>query len=52
MFQIMVVEDDKSTAKLMRAVLTHNGYKVFQAANGQEAFEMLDSHHIDLNVLQ
>ena len=51
MFQIMVVEDDKSTAKLMRAVLTHNGYKVFQAANGQEALEMLDSQHIDLIVL-
>ena len=51
MYQIMVVEDDKSTAKLMRAVLTHNGYKVFQAANGQEALEMLDSQHIDLIVL-
>ena len=51
MFQIMVVEDDKSTAKLMRAVLTHNGYNVFQAANGQEALEMLDSQHIDLIVL-
>ena len=51
MFQIMVVEDDKSTAKLMRAVLTHNGYRVFQAANGQEALEMLDSQHIDLIVL-
>lgn len=51
MFQIMVVEDDKSTAKLMRAVLSHNGYKVFQAANGQEALEMLDSQHIDLIVL-
>ena len=51
MFQIMVVEDDKSTAKLMRAVLTHNGYKVFQATNGQEALKMLDSQHIDLIVL-
>lgn len=51
MFQIMVVEDDKSTAKLMRAVLTHNGYKVFQAMNGQEALKMLDSQHIDLIVL-
>lgn len=51
MFQIMVVEDDKSTAKLMRAVLIHNGYKVFQATNGQEALEMLDSQHIDLIVL-
>lgn len=51
MFQIMVVEDDKSTAKLMCAVLTHNGYKVFQAANGQEALKMLDSQHIDLIVL-
>lgn len=51
MFHIMVVEDDKSTAKLMRAVLTHNGYEVFQVANGQEALEMLDSQHIDLIVL-
>lgn len=51
MFQIMVVEDDKSTAKLMKVLLKHNGYEVFQADNGQAALELMDSQHIDLIVL-
>ncbi len=31
MFQILVVEDDKSSARLMKAVLEHAGYEVFEA---------------------
>ncbi|MDY3918578.1 MAG: response regulator transcription factor [Candidatus Limivivens sp.] len=50
MFQIMVVEDDKSTARFMRAVLSHAGYEVLLAGNGLEALKMLDSHHVDLMV--
>ena len=51
MFQILVVEDDKNTARLMRAVLTHADYEVFQASNGQEALDLMDSQHVDLILL-
>lgn len=51
MFQILVVEDNKNTARLMKAVLKHAGYEVFQANNGIKALELLDVQHIDLIVL-
>ena len=51
MFHILVVEDDKNTAKLMRAILSHAGYEVFSAANGIEALIITDKQHIDLIVL-
>lgn len=51
MFQILVVEDDKNTARLMRAVLRHDGYEVFCAINGIEALDLMDNQHIDLIVL-
>lgn len=51
MFQILVVEDDKNTARLMKAVLKHAGYEAHQAANGAEALEITDKQHIDLIVL-
>lgn len=51
MFNLLVVEDDKNTAKLMKAVLKHAGYDVFQASNGIEALELLDIQHIDLIIL-
>ena len=51
MFQILVVEDDKNTARLMRAVLRREGYEVHQAANGAEALAVTDRQHIDLIVL-
>lgn len=51
MFHILVVEDDKNTAKLMKAVLTHAGYDVFGAENGLEALEVMDKKNIDLILL-
>lgn len=51
MFQILVVEDDKSAARLMKAVLKHAGYDVFEAGNGLEALDVMDVQHIDLIVL-
>lgn len=51
MFQILVAEDDKNTARLMKAVLKHAGYEVFLAGNGVEALEITDRQHIDLIVL-
>ncbi len=51
MFQILVAEDDRSYAKLMKIILTQAGYKVHLAENGKQALEMLDKTHIDLIVL-
>lgn len=51
MFHILVVDDDKNTRRLMRAVLEAERYTVFTAANGEEALEVMDEEHIDLVVL-
>jgi len=51
MFHILVVDDDKNTRRLMRAVLEAEYYTVFTAANGEEALEVMDTALIDLVVL-
>lgn len=51
MFHILVVDDDKNTRLLFRAILESENYTVFSAANGVEALEILDKNHIDLVVL-
>jgi DNA-binding response OmpR family regulator len=51
MFYILVVEDDENTRKLMEAVLVQNGYAVVTAKNGVDALDKMDSHHVDLIVL-
>lgn len=51
MFRILVVEDDKHTQKLMKAVLTHDGYDVLTAENGEDALKVIDSRQVDLIVL-
>ena len=51
MFRILVVDDDKNTRLLLRAVLEAENYTVLTACNGAEALECMDSEHIDLVVL-
>lgn len=51
MFRILVVEDDKNTQKLLKAVLKHDGYEVFTAENGEDALGVIDIQQIDLIVL-
>ena len=51
MFQILVVDDDKNTRLLMKAVLQAENYSVHTAENGEEALEVMDREHIDLVVL-
>lgn len=51
MFQILVVDDDKNTRMLLKAVLHAENYTVFTAENGEEALVVLDKEHIDLVVL-
>ncbi len=51
MFNIMVVEDDDNTRKLMETVLRQNGYEVILACDGLDALDKMDNHHVDLIVL-
>ena len=51
MFHILVVDDDKNTRRLFRAVLENAGYTVSAASDGAEALELMDGEHIDLVVL-
>lgn len=51
MFRILVVDDDKNTRLLLRAVLEAENYTVITAGNGVEALEIMDREHIDLVVL-
>ena len=51
MFQIMVVDDDKNTQLFLKAVLEAENYTVITAGNGEEALALMDTHHIDLVVL-
>ena len=51
MFNILVVEDDKNTRKLLSAILKNGGYNVFTADNGEEALDVLEHNHADLLVI-
>ncbi len=51
MFQILVVDDDKNTRMLLKAVLQAENYTVFTAENGEDALSVMDKEHIDLVVL-
>jgi len=51
MFQILVVEDNVDTRKLMETVLRRDGYEVFLACDGVEALRVMDVQHIDIVLL-
>jgi len=51
MFHILVVDDDKNTRLLLKAVLEAANYIVSTAENGLDALETMDKEHIDLVVL-
>lgn len=51
MFNILVVEDDKHTSKLMNAVLKDAGYMPLLASDGLEALDILDTQQIDLIIM-
>ena len=48
MLQILIVEDDPKLSDLYSIVLNKAGYKTLCAANGQEAWGILEREHIDL----
>lgn len=51
MVNVLVVEDDKHTRKLLETILKREGYSVFKAEDGVKALEVLEDHHIDLIIL-
>ncbi len=51
MLRILVAEDDKNTARLMKLVLEHAGYEVLLASNGAEALALTDTRHVDLMIV-
>ncbi|MFS0873141.1 response regulator transcription factor [Paenibacillus xylanilyticus] len=51
MLNILVVEDDESTRKLMCVILQTRGFKTYWAEDGIQALEIIESQHIDLVVL-
>lgn len=51
MFHILVVDDDRNTRRLMRALLEAEHYSVSLAENGAEALKVLDAQHVDLVLL-
>ena len=51
MFDILVVEDNKNTRKLLTTILKNHGYNTLEASNGEEALEVLEHKHVDLMVL-
>lgn len=50
MFQILVVEDDAELRHLFTQVLLKNGYTVLEAADGEQALELLNRETIDLMI--
>lgn len=50
---ILLVEDDVTVHKLMKTILEYSGYKIFSAADGEEATDILKTYKgaIDLAIL-
>jgi len=51
MFNILLVDDNKNTRRLMEKVLLQNNYEPILAADGVEALDILDKKHVDLIIL-
>ncbi len=51
MFDILIVEDDINTQKLMCAVLKRGGYNAYTAKDGLEAIDRMETQRFDLIVL-
>jgi CheY-like chemotaxis protein len=46
--KILVVDDDMLNRRLMKVLLTHEGYQVDLASNGEEAFDAIKYQHFDI----
>lgn len=48
MLKILVIEDDEALLSLYLVVLKKDGYQVFSARNGEEAWDIMEKEKIDL----
>ncbi|MFC0211004.1 response regulator transcription factor [Paenibacillus chartarius] len=48
---ILIVEDDREIAALVKLFLEKDGHRVIQAFDGQEAWELITSRQVDLAVI-
>jgi PAS domain S-box-containing protein len=48
---ILVVEDDEAVRSLVREVLDHNGYRVYEAEHGEAALEIWKEHRKEIDLL-
>ncbi|MGL5684183.1 MAG: response regulator transcription factor [Vagococcus fluvialis] len=51
MITILVVDDELNTRKFLKTILEKEYYKVITAEDGEAALEKMETHHIDLIVL-
>ena len=48
MFEILVIDDDKNTRRLMNAILLGAGYTPVLAEDGEKALEIYNTRHVDM----
>jgi len=48
---ILLVEDEPAVRKLFAQALTHSGYAVYEARNGQEAMKLFEQHGETIDLL-
>ena len=46
MFNILIVEDDKNSRKLMSVILKNNNFNPFTAENGLTALQIIENNKI------
>jgi DNA-binding response OmpR family regulator len=50
-YRILIVEDHEDTREIVRAMLAHHGYHVFEAVTAEEMLERVDEIRPDLIIL-
>jgi len=51
MFNILIIEDDKNTRKLLEETVKDAGYFAYTAENGEKALSLMENKHIDLAIV-
>ena len=51
MFQVLVIDDDKNIRYVLKEILESAQYTVFVAENGEKAFDVLVTEHVDLVIV-
>jgi DNA-binding NtrC family response regulator len=50
-YRILLVDDDAASLNVLGEVLNRDGYEIFPAVNGYEAFKIIQEDSIDLTIL-